>query len=160
METPHVGYSGSDVAKYVTNGYRLEVPGCDDRIYMLMRHCWKTTPESRLTFTELNEELKAVMKEIPPEISISLRIRSFGNSSQSGSTAANHIATSIERLSSELNQLAVDMNQFEVEIKASASKKDHRHISTKPISSPAVRTAENSAVPAPSFFNGKNLSCV
>ena len=82
-ETPYVGYSGSDVAKYVTNGYRLEAPSeCDDRIYMLMRHCWKTTPESRPTFIALNEIIMVLAKEISAEQPVSTLVSSAIDSHQ------------------------------------------------------------------------------
>uniref|UniRef100_A0A1I7U072 non-specific protein-tyrosine kinase n=1 Tax=Caenorhabditis tropicalis TaxID=1561998 RepID=A0A1I7U072_9PELO len=61
-EEPWVGCRAIDVLKNIDAGERLEKPKyCSERIYQIMKDCWKTNPAERCKFGAIREDLKAAM---------------------------------------------------------------------------------------------------
>lgn len=51
---PYQGLSNDQVLRYVIDGGIMEAPeNCPEKLYKLMRHCWKHKPSDRPTFLEL-----------------------------------------------------------------------------------------------------------
>ncbi|CAL2049158.1 unnamed protein product [Caenorhabditis brenneri] len=61
-EEPWVGCRAIDVLKNIDAGERLEKPKyCSERIYQIMKDCWKSNPTERCKFGAIREDLKASM---------------------------------------------------------------------------------------------------
>ncbi|KHJ44043.1 Yip1 domain protein, partial [Trichuris suis] len=58
-------YPGVDIAQlfhFLKMGYRMEKPeNCSQALYSVMMRCWNTRPECRPSFTELREEIEALL---------------------------------------------------------------------------------------------------
>nr|WTM56510.1 JAK1 protein [Lateolabrax maculatus] len=55
------------LVKVLTEGKRLPCPeGCPEPVYELMRKCWEQTPERRITFKRLVEELTNMQQQLQP----------------------------------------------------------------------------------------------
>ena len=63
---PYQGLSNEQVLKFIVNGGTLTRPdqNCSDKIFSIMKKCWKFNPENRITFTEVIEELLDEAPEI------------------------------------------------------------------------------------------------
>ncbi len=56
---PYAGMTNPEVRDKVLQGYRMfKPPGCPDKLYDIMLHCWREEPESRLTFDSLRWQLE------------------------------------------------------------------------------------------------------
>ncbi|TDH08790.1 hypothetical protein EPR50_G00101500 [Perca flavescens] len=56
------------LVKVLSEGKRLPRPeGCPEHVYELMRRCWENTPERRITFKRLVEELTAMQQQQQPQ---------------------------------------------------------------------------------------------
>ncbi|XP_038571245.1 tyrosine-protein kinase JAK1 [Micropterus salmoides] len=56
------------LVKALTEGRRLPRPdGCPEHLYELMRRCWETAPERRITFKRLVEELTVLQQQQKPQ---------------------------------------------------------------------------------------------
>ena len=93
---PFGALTGTQVAKYVTNGQRLSKPDrCDDNVYQIMRDCWHVTPWLRPTFIKLNDLLKSVkFNGIPDNQSDSLLSSSNHKNNSSKSSKSDQAITS------------------------------------------------------------------
>ncbi|CAL2041525.1 unnamed protein product [Caenorhabditis brenneri] len=61
-EAPWVGCRAIDVLKNIDAGERLEKPKyCSERIYEIMKDCWKSNPTERCKFGAIREDLKDSM---------------------------------------------------------------------------------------------------
>ncbi|EGT34418.1 hypothetical protein CAEBREN_13561 [Caenorhabditis brenneri] len=61
-EAPWVGCRAIDVLKNIDAGERLEKPKyCSERIYGIMKDCWKSNPTERCKFGAIREDLKDSM---------------------------------------------------------------------------------------------------
>ncbi|CCD61695.1 Tyrosine-protein kinase sid-3 [Caenorhabditis elegans] len=61
-EEPWVGCRAIDVLKNIDAGERLEKPKyCSERIYQIMKNCWKFNPAERCKFGAIREDLVAAM---------------------------------------------------------------------------------------------------
>ena len=57
-DEPYPWMTDDEVLAQVTQGYRMpQPPGCPDPLYQIMLECWKTDPEKRPTFENLEYQL-------------------------------------------------------------------------------------------------------
>lgn len=77
--TPFEKYSTIQLIKAVDDGERPEIPeDCDPTYRSIMEKCWVDNPTDRPTFTQLKEELKALLDNFKQKIKVSSPRKSPG----------------------------------------------------------------------------------
>ena len=62
---PYPGMTNAEVLNNIMEGYRMPCPaGCSNRLYRVMKDCWKEYPEDRPTFQTIEGMLNALQEEI------------------------------------------------------------------------------------------------
>ena len=58
-QVPYPGMTNEVVLEVLQQGYRMPCPpGCPDKLYNIMIHCWHKEPANRLTFETLQWQLE------------------------------------------------------------------------------------------------------
>ncbi|XP_071954263.1 tyrosine-protein kinase receptor Tie-1-like [Antedon mediterranea] len=69
--TPYPGVTCAELYEKLPAGYRMEKPlNCDDKIYDIMKNCWRQRPHARPTFGQLNIALNRLLKEQKPYVNV------------------------------------------------------------------------------------------
>ncbi|XP_067031687.1 uncharacterized protein [Acropora muricata] len=69
--TPYPALDNRELLKLLREGYRMEKPDtCCDELYEMMIECWKESPESRPSFTQLRDSLEAIMQKDNPYLDL------------------------------------------------------------------------------------------
>ncbi|XP_070532461.1 tyrosine-protein kinase ABL1-like isoform X2 [Ptychodera flava] len=59
--SPYPGVELTQVYEMLENGYRMEKPdGCPDKVYKLMKKCWRWDPTERPSFEEAHDDLNSM----------------------------------------------------------------------------------------------------
>ncbi|XP_078575854.1 angiopoietin-1 receptor-like [Branchiostoma floridae x Branchiostoma japonicum] len=62
--TPYSGMKSRTLLRSLREGYRLPKPrNCEEDLYQMMLLCWQRDPEDRPTFSDLVEQLRAMMED-------------------------------------------------------------------------------------------------
>ncbi|XP_048884333.1 tyrosine-protein kinase receptor TYRO3 isoform X2 [Brienomyrus brachyistius] len=63
---PYAAVHNHELLDLLESGRRLKPPDCDPKLYNVMLSCWRQDVTQRPCFTQLGEELRALLSELPP----------------------------------------------------------------------------------------------